>query len=178
MGIPGVTQPRQLEDNHLCGSPSPVCWSLVCARSRPPPHRASDASLKRVVASQSEKFAKAIERFDDRVDEIDTNAQLERAKTETERLSKVTGTFHTKVKGEQAASTKNKRARTKLLDALSTYKEGLDKLVEGIEDKSKSKILLALENRSRARTRSSSPPPRPSPRESLSHARVPYLDTV
>ena len=114
----------------------------LCAFASPAA-QASDASLKRVVASQSEKFAKAIERFDDRVDEIDTNAQLERAKTETERLSKVTGTFHTKVKGEQADSTKYKRARTKLLDALSTYKEGLDKLVEGIEDKSKSKILSA-----------------------------------
>src|SRR5688572_15166926 len=86
-----------------------------------PAAQASDASLKRVVATQGEKFEKAIDRFDDRVDEIETDAQLERAKTETERLAKVTGTFHTKVKGEQADSSKYKRARTKLLDALSTY---------------------------------------------------------
>jgi hypothetical protein len=108
-----------------------------------PAAQASDASLKRVVATQGEKFEKAIDRFDDRVDEIETDAQLERAKTETERLAKVTGTFHTKVKGEQADSSKYKRARTKLLDALSTYKRGLNQLADGIEDKSKSKIETA-----------------------------------
>ena len=107
-----------------------------------PAAQASDASLKRVVATQGEKFEKAIDRFDDRVDEIETDAQLERAKTETERLAKVTGTFHTKVKGEQADSSKYKRARTKLLDALS-YKRGLNQLADGIEDKSKSKIETA-----------------------------------
>ncbi len=105
-----------------------------------PAAQASDASLRRAVATQGEKFEKAIERFDDRVDEIETDAQLEKAQTETERLSRVTGTFHTKVKGERADSTKLKRARTKLLDALSTYKRGLDKFADGIEDKSKSKI--------------------------------------
>jgi hypothetical protein len=110
------------------------------SRPAPVPAQASDASLKRVVASQATKFEKAIDRFDDRVDQIESEAQLERAKTETERLAKVTGTFHSKVKGEQASTSKYKRARTKLLDALSTYKRGLNQLADGIEEKSKSKI--------------------------------------
>lgn len=109
-----------------------VALCLVAA----PAAQASDASLRRVVEKQGAKFDRAVERYDRAVGVIETEEDLQDAKRETKRLARATGKFRTAVKAERAGTTKLKRARTKLLDALATYKRGLDKLVRGIEQDS------------------------------------------
>lgn len=105
-----------------------------------PAAQASDASLKRAVKNGAEKFENAVERYDKAVDEVETESDLDNLASATKRLSRATSTYHKTVKAEQADSSKLKTARTKFLDALSTYKRGLDKLVKGIEAKSESQI--------------------------------------
>jgi uncharacterized UPF0160 family protein len=109
-----------------------------------PAAQASDESLKRTVKSQGEKLEKAAERYERAVDEIDTDAQARKAKRETQKLSRVVETFQSRVEDEQADSAKLKKARTKLIDALSTFNTGLDKLVEALDDESASKARSAL----------------------------------
>src|SRR4051812_48991209 len=109
-----------------------------------PAAQASDASLKRTVASQQTKLLKAAKRYGNAVKTIKTDAQLKRAKTETQKLARVVRTFQAKVQAEHADTAKYKKARTKLLDALSTYHRGLKQLIAGMDAKSTSKLSSAI----------------------------------
>jgi hypothetical protein len=109
-----------------------------------PAAQASDASLKSTVVVQQQKLDKAAEHYQQAVKNLKTDAQIAKAKSETQTLVTVTQTYHDAVKGQQADSAKYKSARLKLLDALSTYKRGLNTFIEALDAKSDSKAASAL----------------------------------
>src|SRR4051812_24644443 len=95
-----------------------VAMSLLLAGA--PAAQASDASLKATVAKQQKKLGAAAERYQKatKMLDLDTSAQVSKAKAETRKLVTVTQTYHDAVKAESADSSKYKKALTKLLDAL------------------------------------------------------------
>jgi hypothetical protein len=115
--------------------------ALLCAA---PAAHASDASLKSTVKTQQAKLKTPAKHYAAAVKTVKTNAQLEKAKTETQTLAGVVQTFHDKVKAETADSAKYKTARTKLLGALATYHKGLEELISAINANRTSKVRTAL----------------------------------
>jgi len=106
--------------------------------------QASDASLKATVQAQETKFEQAADKYAKAAGHAKTNADLRKARSATKSFSKAVQTYHDKVAAETADTDKYKQGRKQLLDALTTYKDGLDTLVKGIDDKSTPKIKSAL----------------------------------
>ncbi|MDA0136621.1 hypothetical protein [Solirubrobacter deserti] len=106
--------------------------------------QASDASFKSTVKREAKRLSKAEDRYEKNVaDDLETEAQLQDAKTETEKLIPAVQRFHDKIDAETPESQQMKTAQKKLVDASETYINGLNKLADAIGDKSKSKIKSA-----------------------------------
>jgi len=112
--------------------------------------QASDASLKSTVKKELKTLAKAEKRYRTAVKTVDSDAELGKAKTATEKLSTAVDRFHDKIQAEQADSADLKDAQDKILDASETYSKGLDKLVAAIDAKSKAKVKSALKTIAKA----------------------------
>jgi hypothetical protein len=117
--------------------------SLVLAA---PAAQASDESLKSTAKQEIAKLVKAEARYEKAVDGLDSDnkSDAKKAKAATEKLAKAVSSAHGKVEAEEADSSKLKTARTKLLDAMETYEEGLDKLATALDNNSDSQAKSAL----------------------------------
>jgi tetratricopeptide (TPR) repeat protein len=111
-----------------------------------PTAHASDESLRSTAKKELTKLAKAEARYDKAIEnlESDNASDAKKAKKETEKLISAVSSAHGKVEAEEADSSKLKKARTKLLDAMETYEEGLNTLVKALDNNSDSQAKSAL----------------------------------
>lgn len=92
-----------------------------------PAARASDESVRAVTQAQAERQQREDARFERAVRNLDTRAQLRRARTATRRQRASIETFKRALAAERADTAGVAEGRRELIDALNLYDRGLNK---------------------------------------------------